>query len=44
MNTTKGIFFFKNNAENEAGGLVPDLFFLFEKALYKIKTSGQELS
>ena len=32
-----GIFFLKINAENEAGGLAPDLFFLFEKALYKIK-------
>ena len=28
----KGIFFFKNYAENEAGRLVPDLFLFFEKA------------
>ena len=26
------IFFFKNYVENEAGKLVPDLFFFFEKA------------
>ena len=36
------IFFFKNHAENEAGKLVPDLF-IFKKASYKVKASGQHL-
>ena len=38
------IFFFKNHAENEAERLVPDLFLVFNKALYKIKASGLRLS
>ena len=38
------IFFFKNHAENEAGRLVPDLFLSFEKALYKVKESGEHIS
>ena len=29
---TRGIFFFKNYAENEAESLVPDLFLFFKKA------------
>ena len=37
------IFFFKNNAENEAGKLVPDPLF-FEKALNEVKASGLQLS
>ena len=42
---TRGILFFKNQAENEAGRLVPDLFFfLKKKALYKVITSGLQLS
>ena len=41
---TRKIFFFKNNAENEAGRLVPDLFLFFEKALYELKASGMQLS
>ena len=43
---TRGILFFKNQAENEAGRLVPDLFFFFlkKKALYKVITSGLQLS
>ena len=36
------IFFFRNNAENEAGRL-PILFLLYRKALNKIKASGQYL-
>ena len=41
---TREIFFFKNNAENEAGRLVPDLFLFFKKALYEVKASGLQLS
>ena len=37
------MFFFKNNAENETGTLVPDLLF-FKKALYEVKASGLQLS
>ena len=33
-------FFFKNHAEYEAGGLVPDFILIFEKALYEVKASG----
>ena len=36
--------FFKYHAENEAGRLVPDLFFFFRKALYELKASGLQLS
>ena len=39
------MFFFKTHAENElgrVGSLVPFLF--FRKALYKLKTTGQDLS
>ena len=38
----EGIFF-KNHAQCEVERLVPDLFLLFIKALYKIKVSGQHL-
>ena len=38
------MFFFKNNAENEVGRLVPDLILLFKKALYEVKASGLQLS
>ena len=38
------IFFSKNHAENETGGLVPDLLLFFKKALYKVKASGPHLS
>ena len=31
--------FFKNNAENEVGRLVSDLFLFFDKALYNVKAS-----
>ena len=41
---TLEIVFFRNHAENEAGRLVPDLFFIFLKNLYKVKASGQHLS
>ena len=34
QNITRDIFFFKNNPENEAGRLVPDVFLVFKKALY----------
>ena len=37
------MFYFKNHAENEAGRLVPDLFLIFEKALYEVKVSGLHL-
>ena len=33
----------KNNAKNKVGRLVPDFFLFFEKALYKVKASGQHL-
>ena len=31
------ILLFKNHGENKTGRLVPDIFFFFAKALYKIK-------
>ena len=34
----------KNHVKNEVGRLVPDLFFLFQKALYEEKASGLQLS
>ena len=34
------MFFFKNDAENEAGRLVLDLFLFCKIALYEIKASG----
>ena len=37
------IFFFRNNAENDAERLVPDLILYFEKALYEVKASGLQL-
>ena len=42
----KRIIFLQNQAENEAGRLVPDLslFFLKKKDLFVIKPSGLELS
>ena len=41
---TREIFVFKSHAENEAGRLVPDLFFfLKENALYEVKLSGLQL-
>ena len=30
--------------KNEAGGLVPDHFLFFKKALYEVKASGLQLS
>ena len=36
--------FFKSHAENKVRRLVPDLFLLFEKALYEVKASGLHLS
>ena len=38
------IFFLNNHAENDAGRLVPDLFFIFEKALDEAKASDLQLS
>ena len=35
--------FLKSHAENEAGRLVPDLFFFFKKSLYEVKASGLQL-
>ena len=43
IKSNKRNFFFKNNAENGAGRLVADLFLLFKKALYKVKTNGLQL-
>ena len=37
-------FFFKSHVENKVRRLVPDLFLLFEKALYEVKASGLHLS
>ena len=34
----------KNDTENEAGRLVPDLFLFFKRALFKVKASGQQSS
>ena len=36
--------FLENDAENEAGGLAPDLFLFFEIALYEVKANDLELS
>ena len=41
-NIASKIFFFKNPAENEIGRLFA--IFVFKKALYNIKASGQHLS
>ena len=38
------IFFMQNHAENEAEILFPDLFLLFEKALYEVKANDLELA
>ena len=38
------IVFFKNDAENGAVKLVPDLFLFLRNALYKVKASGLQLS
>ena len=37
------MFYFENNAENEAVRLVLDLFLFFEKALNNAKASGEQL-
>ena len=36
--------FVKNHAENKAWLLIPDLFFFFKKALYKVIAFGEHLS
>ena len=36
--------FIQKYAQNEAGRLVSDLFLVFQKALYQVKTSGLQLS
>ena len=41
---TSEIFFFRNHAENVAGGLVQDLFLFCKKALDEVKASGLQLS
>ena len=38
------MFFFKNLAENEVGGLVPDLLLFVKKTFYEIKASGLQLN
>ena len=40
----KRIFSLKNNAENKADRLVPDLFLFFKKAYYEVKANGLQLS
>ena len=40
----RNIFFFKNNAENEVGRLVPDLFLFFKQTLYKLKANDKHFS
>ena len=40
----RSIFFFKKYAENEAEGLITNLFLFFENALYKVKTCDHGLS
>ena len=37
---TRDIILLKNQAENRAGRLVPDLFQFFKKALHEVKASG----
>ena len=43
ISKSKEMFSFKNHAENETKRLVTDLFLFFEKALHKVKASGQHL-
>ena len=40
----KKIFFFRNQAENVAERLVPDLFFFKKKVLYEVKAIDLQLS
>ena len=40
----KAYIFFKNQADNEVGRLVPDLSLFLRKALYEVKASGLQLS
>ena len=40
---TRDIFFFKNYAENETGGLVSDRFLFLKKALLKVKATDLQL-
>ena len=40
----KRTFFFKNDAVNKAGRLVPDLFLFFKKPLYELIPSGLQLN
>ena len=35
--------FFRNHEENETGRLVAELFLLFKKVLFKVKSSGLNL-
>ena len=44
MTLTIKITFFKNQAENEVGRLIPDFFLFFKKALYDVKASCLEFS
>ena len=44
MKYTMTLVFFKNDAANEVERLVLDLISFFEKALYKVKASGQYLN
>ena len=37
-------FFFTNHAKNETARLVPDAYLYFEKTLYEVKASGQQLN
>ena len=40
----KAIFFLKNQAENEARRLVPDLLLFLKKVLNEVKASGLQYS
>ena len=39
----RNIFLGKSCRKKEIGGLVPDLFLIFKKALYEVKASGLQL-
>ena len=38
------MFVFRNDAENEAGRLVLELFLFFIKTLYEVKANGLQIS
>ena len=44
FSTSWEIFFVKNQVENEAGRLVPDLSLFSKKALHEVKAGGEHLT